>query len=64
VLKEDDSYSDQAEKRKRTTGPKQNKTHEAVYQLYKQKRSVGVPVRGGELQAAVTSLNMFSVALL
>jgi hypothetical protein len=63
VLK-DDLCSDLAEKRKRTTGPKQNKTDEAVFQWYKQNGSVGVPVRGVELQAPATSLNMFSVVLL
>jgi hypothetical protein len=51
ALKQGDPCSDEAEKRERTTGPKQNKTDEAVYQWYTQ-RSIGVPVRGVELQAA------------
>jgi hypothetical protein len=52
VLKQNDPFRDQAEKSKRTTGRKQNKADEAVYQWYKQQRSVGGHVRGVELHAA------------
>jgi hypothetical protein len=52
VLKHGDPCSDEVEKQKRTTAPKQNTTDEAVYQWYTQQRSVSIPVRGVELQAA------------
>jgi hypothetical protein len=42
VLKRDDPFSDQDEKRKRTTGPKQNKIDEVVYQWYNNVRSASL----------------------
>jgi hypothetical protein len=57
VLKQDDPCSAQAAKQKRTSGPKQDKTVEALYQWYKQKLSVGISLRGVELQAAAERLD-------
>jgi hypothetical protein len=54
VLKQDDLCNDQAEKWKRTTGPKQNKID--VYHWYKQQLSVSIHIRGVELQAAAERL--------
>lgn len=55
MLKQDNSCNDQAEKRKRATGPKQNKI-DVVYHWYKQQLSVSISIRGVELQAAAERL--------
>jgi hypothetical protein len=64
VRKDDYPCSDQAEKQKMTTGHKQNKTDQSLHQWCKQEHSAGISIRTVELQAAATSLNIFSGTLI